>query len=118
MVVINILMAASLVIAPIKVGGYENEALHNLEEQVEDLKRFNPKLRIKALLTMLQKNKTSLEFEKWLREESGFDVFKAPIRRSIMAEKASMAMMPLPEFARRGIVSQDYRETVEEIIEL
>ena len=30
MVVINILLAAELVIAPVKVGGYENEAIHNL----------------------------------------------------------------------------------------
>lgn len=39
MVVINILLSASLVIAPAKVGGFENEALRNLEEQVEDLKK-------------------------------------------------------------------------------
>ena len=31
MVVINILLAAELVIAPVKVGGYENEAIHNLQ---------------------------------------------------------------------------------------
>lgn len=36
MVVINILIAAELVIAPVKVGGYEIEALQNLEEQIED----------------------------------------------------------------------------------
>lgn len=39
MVVINILTSASLVIAPVKVGGFENEALHNLEEQAEEIKR-------------------------------------------------------------------------------
>lgn len=36
MVVINILIAAELIIAPVKVGGYEIEALQNLEEQIED----------------------------------------------------------------------------------
>ena len=88
MVVINILLSASLVIAPVKVGGYENEALHNLEEQVEE----------------------------WLKTSSGFDVFTTAVRRSIIAEKASMAMKPLPEFSRRGIVSQDYRSMVEELV--
>lgn len=43
MVVINILLAAELVIAPVKVGGYENEAIHNLQEQVDDLREINEK---------------------------------------------------------------------------
>lgn len=116
MVVINILLSASLVIAPVKVGGYENEALHNLEEQIEDLKGINPDLRIKVIMTMRQKNKTSLEVEEWLKTSSGFNVFTTPIRRSIMAEKASMAMKPLPEFSRRGIVAQDYLNMVEELM--
>lgn len=60
MVVINILIAAELIIAPVKVGGYEIEALQNLEEQIEDLRDINPDLRIKALMTMRQKNKTCL----------------------------------------------------------
>ena len=87
MVVINILLAAELVIAPVKVGGYESEALQNLEEQVGELQDINPDLRIKGLMTMRQKNKTSLEVEEWLKSESGFDIFVTPIRRSIVAEK-------------------------------
>ena len=90
MVVINILLAAELVIAPVKVGGYENEAIHNLQEQVDDLREINPELRIKGLVTMRQKNKTSLDFEEWMKTSSGFDMFVTPIRRSIVAEKASM----------------------------
>lgn len=70
MVVINILIAAELIIAPVKVGGYEIEALQNLEEQIEDLRDINPDLRIKALMTMRQKNKTSLEVEEWLKAEA------------------------------------------------
>lgn len=116
MIVINILLAAELIIAPVKIGGYENDALYNLAEQVEDLKRMNPALRIKAVMTMRQKNKTSLDVEEWLRNESGFDIFATPVRRSVNAEKASMIMKPLPEFSRRGIVTQDYREIVAELI--
>ena len=104
MVVINILLSTSLVIAPVKVGGYENEALHNLEEQVENLREFNPEIRIKGIMTMRQKNKTSLEFEEWLREASGFDMFITPVRRSIVVEKATIGMTVLPKFSRNGIV--------------
>lgn len=116
MVVINILLAASLIIAPVKVGGFENTALYNLEEQVEDLKEINPDLSIKVVMTMRQKNKTSLQVEEWMRTSSGFQMFMTPIRRSIVAEKASLAMLPLPEFSRRGIASQDYRSMVEELM--
>lgn len=116
MVVINILLAAQLVIAPVKVGGYENEAIHNLEEQVEDLKEINPNLRIKGLMTMRMKNKTTLDYEEWMKTESGFDMFVTPVRRSIIAERATIAMTPLPKFSPRCITSQDYRNVVHEII--
>lgn len=98
MVVINILLAAELVIAPVKVGGYENEAIHNLQEQVDDLREINPELRIKGLVTMRQKNKTSLDFEEWMKTSSGFDMFVTPIRRSIVAEKASMRTFEMEIF--------------------
>lgn len=116
MVVINILIATELIIAPVKVGGYEIEALQNLEEQIEDLRDINPDLRIKALMTMRQKNKTSLEVEEWLKAESGFDMFVTPVRRSIVAEKSTTAMIPLPKFSKCGIVSQDYRCVVHELL--
>lgn len=115
MVVINILMAAGLIIAPVKTGGFEIEALLNLKEQIEELKPMNPDLKIKALLSMRQKNKTSLEFEEWLREESGFDVFETPVRQSVIVTKAAIAMKPLPEFSKRCIATQDYRNVVQEL---
>lgn len=116
MVVINILLAAEIVIAPVKVGGYENEAIHNLQEQVDDLREINPALRIKGLVTMRQNNKTSIEFAKWMKESSGFDMFDTTVRRSIVAEKASMKMAVLPKFSKNCIVSQDYRSMVEELL--
>lgn len=117
MAVVNILVASELVIAPIKVGGYENEAIKSLCEQVEDLRQINPDLRVKGILTMRQKNKTSLEFEEYLHTASGIEMFKAPVRRSIMAEKATIAMAAVPAFAKRGIVAQDYRDVVKELLE-
>ncbi len=116
MVVLNILIASELIIAPVKVGGYENEAINNLCEQVTDLKEINPELKVKGLLTMRQKNKTSLEFEEWLRTVSSLDMFTAPVRRSVMVEKAAIGMTVLPEFSKRGIAAQDYRAVVEELL--
>lgn len=116
MAVLNILLSASLVIAPVKVGGFENEALHNLEEQVEDMKEINAGLEIRVIMTMRQKNRTSMEMEEWLRGEYGQNMYATPVRRSVIAEKSSMAMLPLPEFSKRGTVTQDYRSIVGEII--
>ncbi len=116
MVVINILLSAELVIAPVKVGGYEIEALQNLEEQLEDLRDMNPDLAIKVLFTMRQKNKVSAEFEEWLKQESGFDMFSASVRRSVVAEKSTTAMVPLPRFSKNCTVTKDYRCVVEEVL--
>ena len=87
-----------------------------MQEQVDDLREINPELRIKGLVTMRQKNKTSLDFEEWMKTSSGFDMFVTPIRRSIVAEKASMRMAVLPQFSKNCIVSQDYRNVVHELL--
>lgn len=116
MVVINILMAAELVIVPVKVGGYEVRALNNISEQIEELRQANPNMRTKIIMTMRQKNKTSLDFEQWLHEEYGWDVFVTPVRRSVIAERATINMQPLPKFSPRCIASQDYRNVVFELM--
>ena len=81
MVVLNILMASDLVIAPVKVGGYENDAIYALQEQLDDLQELGKNLGIIGLMTMRQKNKTTLEFEEWMRTMSGFPMFDTPVRR-------------------------------------
>ena len=115
-VVINVLIAAEMVIAPVKLGGFENEAIYNLQEQLDDLCESNEKLHIKGIITMRQKNKTTLEFEQWMKEQSGFKMFKTPVRRSIVVEKASMAMKPLPAFSKNSVAVKDYRAIVEELL--
>ena len=88
MVVINILVAADAVIVPVKVGGYEVKALQSISEQIGDI---NPDIKVKAILTMRQKNKTSLEFEDWLKRASGYDVFVTPVRRSVIGDDRNAA---------------------------
>lgn len=117
MAVLNIMIASELVIAPVKVGGYEIDAAEILSEQIEDLKQLNPNLKIKVLMTMRQKNKTSLQFEEWLKETSGYEVYETAIRRSIVAEKSTVIPLPIPAYSRRCIVAKDYREMVGELLE-
>lgn len=117
MTVTNVLVAADMVIVPAKVGGFEWEAISNMDEQLEDIRAINDRIRMKVLMTMRQKNKTSLEVEQCMRNEYGINIFRTPIRRSIVAEKSTIARKPLPEFSKGGIVTQDYRSVTEELIE-
>lgn len=116
MTVTNVLVAADLVIVPVKVGGFEIEAVTNMEEQLEDLRGLNDRIRMKILMTMRQKNKTSLQVEEWLKESSGQECYERAVSRSIMAEKATMAHLPLPKFSKNGCVTKDYRCVVDELI--
>lgn len=117
MTVTNVLMAADLVILPVKIGGFEIEAITNMEEQLEDIRGFNDKIQMKLLMTMFQKNKTSMNVQVWLNVSSGQECFQRAIRRSIVAEKATMARLPLPKFSKGCTASQDYRVVVHELLE-
>lgn len=116
MTVTNVLVAADLVILPVKVGGFEIEAITNMEEQLEDLRGLNSGIRMKLLMTMRQGNKTSLQVEEWLKVSSGQECFETAVRRSVVAEKATMAHLPLPKFSRNGIATKDYRNVVDELL--
>ncbi len=116
MTVTNVLVAADLVIVPVKVGGFEMAAITNMEEQIEDLRGLNSRIKIRILMTMKQNNQTSRQVEQWLHESYGRECFQTSIRRSIVAEKATIERLPLPRFSKRGIVTQDYREVAEELM--
>lgn len=67
MTVTNVLVAADLVILPVKVGGFEIEAIVNMEEQLEDLRGFNPDIRMKLLMTqrMTRRNCKTSSIRGW-----------------------------------------------------
>ena len=117
MTVTNVLIASDLVIIPAKVGGFEIEGIGNTIEQIEDLRRLNAGIRTKVLMTMRQKNQTSLQVEEWLKTVSGYDCFSTSVRRSIVAEKATVARLPLPKFSKGCIVTKDYQAVTQELIE-
>nr|DAP61482.1 MAG TPA: ParA [Caudoviricetes sp.] len=116
MTVANVMAAADLVIVPVKVGGFEVEAADNMEEQLEEMRAFNPDIKMRVLITMRQNNKTSVETEGWMKNHSGHDCYATVVRRSIIAEKSTAAKVPLPNFSKNCIVTEDYRNVVSEII--
>lgn len=116
MTITNVMVAADLVIAPVKIGGFEIEAVDNTEEQLDTIRNINPGIRMKVLMTMRQKNQTTLQVEQWLRENSGHECYETAVRRSVIAEKSTMERVPLPVFSKNCIVTKDYRAVTEELI--
>lgn len=116
MTVLNAVIASDLIIAPVPFGGYEIDGLQQLSEQLDDLRAIKPELRMKALFTMKQGNKTNKEFEQWLHENSGYDVYKTAIRRSVTVQKAALEEMPLPVYSKRGTATKDYYEVAKELL--
>lgn len=116
MTVTNVLTAADMVIVPVKVGGFEVAAAANMSEQLSSIRSVNPDIKMKVMLTMKQKNKTTSEVEEWLKTKSGHDCFDTAIRRSVVAEKSTIAHEPLPKFSGKCIAAQDYRMAVHEMI--
>lgn len=114
--VTNILVAADLIIAPVKLGGFEMDALNNLIEQLDEIKRLslNPNLKIKVLITMTQKNQTTRDVVNWLR--TNHNAFECSIRRSVVVEKSTYEFIPLPKFSKNSVASKDYRSVVEEML--
>ena len=113
MIVLNMIVAAELVIAPVKCGGFEVEALQNLETQVNDLLDINPYLRVKGLMVMKQKNNVHRDIKEWLDME--YDMFDTAVRRSLVAEKATMEPAPVPAFSKHCTVTNDYIKVVKEL---
>lgn len=116
MVVTNVMVAADLVVVPVKFGGFEVEAAENMKEQLESFERINPGIRMKVLMTMRQNNKTTAQVEEWLHTSSGHECFETSVRRSIIAEKSTVAHIPLPVFSKSCVVTKDYRDICKEII--
>lgn len=117
MTVLNAVIASDLIIAPVPFGGYEIDGLQQLSEQLDDLRAIKPGLKMKALFTMKQGNKTNKEFEQWLHENSGYDVYKTAIRRSVTVQKAALEEMPLPVYSKRGTATKDYYEVARELLD-
>lgn len=117
MTVLNAVVAADMVIAPLPFGGYELDGLNELSEQLEDIRALNQDLRLKVLFTMRQGNKTNREFETWLKNDSGYDVFENSVRRSVIVQRATVERKPLPEYSKRGAATQDYKLVAFELIE-
>ncbi len=115
--VINALVAADEVIIPIKIDGYAFDGMDELEEQINNAKALNPKLKFRGcLVTMFYNRDVCRQGEEWLQNQR-YPVFKTHIRRTEKADEVTFTNESLMEYSPRSGAARDYKTFVKEYLE-
>lgn len=115
--IINALVAADEVIIPVKIDGYTFDGMQELETQIENAKRLNPRLKFRGcLVTMFYNREVCKQGEAWLRSQR-YPVFKTHIRRSEKADEATFANIGVMAYSPRSGAARDYRAFAKEYLE-
>ena len=118
MSVINALVASDDILVPIKVDKFTFDGLAQLREQIEDLKEFNPKLRLAGcFITMETRNNVNAEGVKWLEDETDYPVFRTGIRKTVKIDETTFTGKPILEYAKNCTAAVDYVKLVEEYLQ-
>lgn len=116
--VINALVAADEVIIPIKIDGYAFDGMDELEEQINNAKALNPKLKLRGcLVTMFYNRDVCRQGEMWLQNQR-YPVFKTHIRRTEKADEVTFTNESLMEYSPRSGAARDYKAFVKEYLEV
>lgn len=116
--VINALVAADEVIIPIKIDGYAFDGMAELEEQIENAKQLNPKLKFRGcLVTMFYPRDVCRQGEEYLRKQR-YPVFSTHIRRTEKADEVTFSNESLMEYSPRSGAARDYKAFVKEYLEV
>ena len=118
MTVLNALVAADLAVIPVKVGGFEAQALQRLAEQAQQLRGMNPGLELRSFMTMRARNKDADQFEDWLKSYDQVEAFETTVSRSVVVERASIYQQPVTAYRPRCKASREYEELTKEIEEV
>ena len=115
MLTINALCVADYLIIPIRLDAFSTHGLTELEQQLQDVKAVNPRLRLLGvLITHDERTQLSEEAEPILR--SRFPVFDTKISRSRWIMDSTLMQTPLAELGMNLKPSWQYRKLLKEII--
>lgn len=115
--VINVLAAADEVIIPIKIDGYAFDGMNELEEQMNNAKQLNQKLKFKGcLVTMYYNRDVCRQGEEWLQNQR-YPVFRTHIRRTEKTDEVTFTNLSLMEYSPRSGAAKDYKAFVKEYLE-
>lgn len=115
--VINALVAADEVVIPLKIDGYAFDGMEELEQQIENAKQLNHKLKFKGcLITMYYNRDVCRQGEAWLQHQR-YPVFKTHIRRTEKVDEVTFTNESLMEYSPRSGAARDYKMFVKEYLE-
>lgn len=108
------LLAADEVLIPVKIDAFALEGMANLMQQIANMRKINPRLRVAGLLpVMWYKSAEIARAERTLRE-SGLPVLPR-IRRSNRVDDMTFAQQPLCVCSPKSGAAQDYRRLARRI---
>lgn len=117
MTVVNAILAADIVINPIRIGGFELASLEELANQIEDMRALKDSIRLISLITMFSNNKANRDIEDWLLHQPRFEFFMTHIRNSAVVTKYSLSDGPVVSKSKHSNPAKDYRAVLHELIE-
>ncbi|UZP01907.1 ParA family protein [Clostridium botulinum] len=117
--VINSLVSCEDVLIPIKIDKFAFDGLEELNEQIENVKQINPKIKLKGcFITQYQNNDVNNQGEEVLIKNNKYPMFKTHIRRTPKVDESTFASLPVCDYSKRCAASKDYLQLVEEYLDL
>ena len=94
------------------------DGMDELEEQINNAKQLNPKLKLRGcLVTMFYNREVCRQGEEWLQNQR-YPVFKTHIRRTEKADEVTFTNESLMEYSPRSGAARDYKAFVREYLEV
>lgn len=116
---INAMVASDDILIPIKIDKFSLDGLSMLMEQAEDIRSFNPHLRIAgSFVTMFQKNKVNITGMVFLQKQSLIPVFNAAISKTVKVDESTFKGEPLLLYAPKTRAAIDYCRLTEEYLKM
>lgn len=115
--VINALAAADEVIIPIKIDGYAFDGMEELEEQIDNARKLNPRLKFRGCLVTMYYNRDVCRQGKEYLQNQRYPVFRTHIRRTEKADEVTFTNKSLVQYSPRSGAARDYKAFVKEYLE-
>ena len=102
------LLAADEVLIPVKLDAFALDGMANLMQQIANMRRINPKLRVLGLLPVMWYKSDEIARAEMALRETGLPVLPR-IRRSNRVDDMTFAQEPLCLCSPKSGAAQDYR---------
>ena len=118
LMVINALVATNDVIVPTRADKWSLDGIREIEKQIEEIRDFNKNINLRGvLLTQTKREPACISCIEWLRQCSGYNVFKSTIRYSKKVDESTYSAKPILEHSIRCGASIDYLKFVKEYMQ-